>query len=297
MGKRILIALWRLATNIECRTLALLFAVGKSTVCQISADFTRSIVDNLMPLYVRFPRGELFHAVIDGFRERGFPQCGGAIDGTHVPIIAPPQHHTDYYNRKGWHSMIVQAVVDHEYKFMDIMAGWPGSVHDARVFQNSRIYKMGMDSTLFPDWLENIHGVEVPVALIGDPAYPLYSWMMKAYPRGNLSADQERFNYRLSSARMVVENAFGRLKGRWRCLLKRYDGTTENLVYVIGACCTLHNICEQHREEFPQQWLDEVHRVDANWEQPRPQTMNINAGNRTSAQDIREAITQWLRVN
>ena len=59
----------------------------------------------------------------------------------HILICAPELNHTDYYNRKGWYSMIVQAIVDHEYLFRDICVGWPGSVHNARVFVNSSIYK------------------------------------------------------------------------------------------------------------------------------------------------------------
>ena len=67
--------------------------------------------------------------------------CLNTIDGSHIPFCAPLQNHTDYYNRKGWYSMVVQAVVDHDYLFRDICVEWPGSVHDARIFVNSRIYK------------------------------------------------------------------------------------------------------------------------------------------------------------
>ncbi len=38
---------------------------------------------------------------------------------------------------------------------------------------------------------------------------------------------------------MVVENVFGRLKGRWRCLLKRMDGDLKNAPVIVAACVTL----------------------------------------------------------
>ena len=68
-------------------------------------------------------------------------QCAGAIDGSHIPVSAPIGNHTDYYNRKDWYSIVIQAVVDHNYIFHDIYIGWPGSVHDARVFVHSSLYK------------------------------------------------------------------------------------------------------------------------------------------------------------
>ena len=46
---------------------------------------------------------------------------------------------------------------------------------------------------------------------------------MKPYTGTGLSQAQRQFNYRVSRARVVVECAFGRLKGRWRSLLKRSD--------------------------------------------------------------------------
>ena len=52
----------------------------------------------------------------------------------------------------------------------------------------------------------------------------------------------------------VVENAYGRLKGRCRCLLKRSDVATCRVPTTVGACCTLHNICETHGEAFNEDW-------------------------------------------
>ena len=49
--------------------------------------------------------------------------------------------------------MMVQAVVDHNYLFRDICVGWPGSVHDARVFSNSLIYKQIMEQNLLENRL------------------------------------------------------------------------------------------------------------------------------------------------
>ena len=176
VGKRIVVALWRLATNIEYRTLGHLFGIGRSTACLITKEVCEAVVEHLMPKYIRLPQGEDFRQVVDGFHDRwGFPQVGGAIDGSHIPIVAPPEHHCDYFNRKGWHSVIMQGVVDHRYRFMDVQVGWPGGVHDARVFANSGLFIKGNDGTLFPDWKKEIGGVQVPIYLLGKKHLTLYS--------------------------------------------------------------------------------------------------------------------------
>ena len=56
---------------------------------------------------------------------------------------------------------------------------------------------------------------------------------MKPYQE-NVSMTQQ-FNYRHSRVSMVVENSFGRLKGRWKCLLKRIDILASNVPYIVGA--------------------------------------------------------------
>ena len=47
-----------------------------------------------------------------------------------------------------------------------------------------------------------------------------------------------------------MERAFGLLKARWRCLLKRLDDQIENISEVIIPCFALNNFCQLENEEF-----------------------------------------------
>jgi len=151
-----------------------------------------------------------------------------SVDGTHISITSPIECPADY-NRKGFHSIIMQGTVNYLGHFIDICVGWPGRVHDAFVFVNSTLHKRGQNGTLFPDW-KTISGKEIPLLMLGDPAYPLLHWLMKKFPdNGSLTQEQMTYHYRLSKARVVVEHAYGRLKGWWRCLLKRNDVLIDDL--------------------------------------------------------------------
>ena len=102
--------------------------------------------------------------------------------------------------------------MDNKGRFIDIYVGWPGQVHDARVFANSTLFRRGETKTLLPDWNERIDGVDVPLVMLGDLAYPLLCWLMKGFPdTSNLIRSEKRFNHRLSKAQVVVEHAYGRL--------------------------------------------------------------------------------------
>ena len=55
-----------------------------------------------------------------------------------------------------------------------------------------------------------------PYVFVADEAFPLRTYIMKLYAHRGLNATERIFNYRLSRARRIVENAFGILATRFR---------------------------------------------------------------------------------
>lgn len=81
--------------------------------------------------------------------------------------------------------------------------------------------------------------------LLGDSGYPLEPSLLTPFSNPGDGSPESRFNVKFTSARLVVEQAIGMLKGRWRCLCKQrklhYKPTTASKI--INACSVLHNIC------------------------------------------------------
>lgn len=72
-------------------------------------------------MYIKFPEGDDLLNVVQGLKTKlNMIQCAEGIDGSHILVSPPAMNHTDYYNRKGWYSIFVQTVVDHNYLFRDI---------------------------------------------------------------------------------------------------------------------------------------------------------------------------------
>ena len=85
-------------------------------------------------------------------------------------------------------SIILQGLVDHTGCFTDLNVGWPGRVHDSRVFNNSDFFTKGECGSLFPQQTILMGGVRVPIVIFGDGVYPLRPWLKKPYiDTGSLS--------------------------------------------------------------------------------------------------------------
>ena len=288
-NRRLALTLYYLASSAEYRTIAHLFGVSDSFVCKCIKEVCQAICYRLSQV-ICFPKDDELNEVIQMYEERwGFPMCAGAIDGTHIPIIAPTENHIEYVNRKGYHSILLQAVCDCHYLIRDAVIGWPGSVHDARVLSNSTIFRQGNDKTLFSGATNKmISDKEVAPVLIGDPAYPLLPWLLKPYPDKNSTQIERNFNYRLSRARMTIENTFGRLKGRFVRFAKRVDMEVPSLVRVVTASCILHNICEVQNNLFLPHW--DADQPSA----PRVTQVIDNLEVAGDGEDVRETIKRYF---
>ena len=136
--RRVLLTLYYLGQGGNFRAVANQFGVAVPTVSVIVQQITSAINRHLLPDLIKFPTTEeQLSATMKTFR---FPNCLGAIDGSHINIKKPVVHPTDYYNRKGNYSILIQGVCDGNGKFLSVSCGHPGSIHDARMLRRSTFY-------------------------------------------------------------------------------------------------------------------------------------------------------------
>ena len=252
LQKQVLITMWILG-NPEClRSVADRFNVTKSSAFRVYRRICEAIANNLSGQLIKFPSGQRAIDVVQGFEEkRAFPGVLGAIDGCHIPVKAPRKNHEQYINRKGFHSLQLQVICDMDMQFTDVFCGYPGSVHDARVFRNSPFFQ---DAEANPDNLfpKNTH-------LLGDSAYPLKKWVLTPFrDNGRLTRRQRRYNFVHSSTRMVVERSLSLLKGRFRKLKTQMEvDKIEDAPVIIVAACVLHNVCLMDDEDDIEDYMDD----------------------------------------
>lgn len=159
----------------------------------------------------------------------------GSIDGSHIKIVAPRNNSNSYVNRKGFHSLLLQAVCDHRMLFTDVYAGEVGSLHDYTLYKRSELYSAIQTQQV--RFYDDAH-------LVGDLAYKLHTNLMVGFKNnGHLTLRQKNFNLILNKIRVKIENSFAYLKGRFR-RLKFLEITRLDLAsLLIISACILHNVC------------------------------------------------------
>lgn len=130
--------------------------------------------------------------------------------------------------------------------------GHAGSVQNATVFVNSPICKMLKNGTIppCPKSLLKMNQSFPFVCYVIPPIHLTHSCVdMKDYELGGTEAEQY-FGFKHSSARMVIECAYGRFKARWGCLKGVLDVDLEFVPTLIYACFILHNYCELNHQNL-----------------------------------------------
>ena len=230
--KKILVALRYFGHQENVRLLSDIFDIADSSVLTCRDAVIRALLNNYQDRFISWPLDQNTQAdITEKFRvKKGFPGVLGCIDGTHIRIKAPKDHSQTYVNRKGYHSVILQAVCLHNMMFSSCFVGWPGSCHDARVLRNSQLWEDGAQAC------GQYH-------ILGDGAYPIKQWLMTPYrDTGNLTREQKNYNYVHSATRTIIERAFALLKGRFRRLQYIDCRTIEKADDIVLACCVLHNV-------------------------------------------------------
>ena len=133
--------------------------------------------------------------------------------------------------------------------FTYVYAGWIGSAHDSRVLRNSTLYHDAENryqvnvkklKKLLLFLLYKIKELFGQGHLLGDQGYPNLKWILRPY-KTKPNHTYTHFNKSLSKGRMIIENAFGLLKVKWRRMEKLVFHSEEKCALFSLACCVLHN--------------------------------------------------------
>ncbi|XP_025155789.1 protein ALP1-like isoform X1 [Harpegnathos saltator] len=191
----------------------------------------------------------LFRSMVDRFSYWAhFRNLGGSIDGSHIRIDKPSEDPVAYINRKHYFSIHMQGTVNEQNKFLDVLIGYPGSVHDARVFANS---------SLAEDLPALCHNRNI---ILGDAAYPCLPQLITPYrDNGHLTQAQRNFNRIHSQCKISVEHTFGVLKQRFRELYFLKLRNMQFIIKFIFACCVLHNMADFNDMQYMEEPEDDNH--------------------------------------
>uniref|UniRef100_A0A672Y642 Putative nuclease HARBI1 n=1 Tax=Sphaeramia orbicularis TaxID=375764 RepID=A0A672Y642_9TELE len=221
---KLLAMLHFLASGSFQRTVAICAGISQSSFCCVVSQVLNAM-SHRMGRHIQFPLA-------------GFPRVIGAIDCTHVQLVPPSDREHVYRNRKHTHSLNVQNVCDSHGVITNVVAKYPGSVHDSFILRNSVLFSKLRDGEYGDGWI------------LGDSAHPLHPYLLT--PVLNLTTPGEhRYSAANIQTRNAVEHTFDVLKSQFRCL-DRTGGallySPEKVAQIMVVYCILH-IAKHHGME------------------------------------------------
>ena len=145
--------------------------------------------------------------------------------------------------------MKVQAICLPNGRFSDVLARFPRSVHDSRIWKLSQVGMYVKNNFLFGKHI------------LGDSGYMLRQCLLTPY-RQPASIAQENYNCVHKKTRVLIEQTFGRRKRRFHCLHGEIPMAPDKVCTIIVACAVLHNMVIVWKQPMLEDLVIDQHIID-----------------------------------
>ncbi|PKA51492.1 hypothetical protein AXF42_Ash002857 [Apostasia shenzhenica] len=232
-------ALFRLAHAAPFPAVARRFGLpSPDLACRAFYEVCKAVADQLGHL---FELSSDLTRVLQGFHWMSLPNCCGALG---------------FSRFAGEASVVAQAVVDSEGRFLDVSAGWRSSMPPAEILPRTKLYSsQAVVLAGGPPLQLNGVGSSVPRYFLGGSCCPLLPWLLTPFAGNHGGGAAAVFNVVHGRGMELVHRAFGRLRARWQLLRGVWkEECAEALPFVIVAACLLHNYLIKCSEPLPEDW-------------------------------------------
>ncbi|KAK3143565.1 hypothetical protein QOZ80_4AG0301920 [Eleusine coracana subsp. coracana] len=238
-------ALFRLAHAAPARAVARRFGLPSPAVAaRAFYEVCRAAADRLAPLLDLAAPDRISRAV-PGFCALSLPNCCGALG----------------YARFGAAAATAQALVDADGRFLDLSVGWDPAAPPAEILPRTKL-ATSQSLVLANAPHGELIGGSVPRYFLGPASCPLLPWLVTPYTAESTDSDhsllskESIFNHVHAQGMRVLEDAFARVRARWRLLDECWNGECqEALPYVVVAGVLLHNFLIRCGEPMPDEMV------------------------------------------
>jgi hypothetical protein len=172
-----------------------------------------------------------------------FPDCGLIVDATvqkrGKPIGEFEEAKAFFSGKHHIYCLKSQVVINREGLAIHIVAGVAGSIHDLKLFRENQSSLASLIAS-HPGESTKILVDKGYIGEINNPAITLVTPKKKP-AGGSLDQNQMKYNQRLSSVRVMVENYFGRLQSKFHIMVRRWSSDNEFYPVIFEICCALVN--------------------------------------------------------
>lgn len=259
-AQKLAIFLETIGSSSNQRITALTFGCSQATVSRVISEVSDMFYSRRSD-FIKWPTEEERNDIALRFYSLcGIPNVVGALDGTHIKIMAPTESKDSYVNRKSYHSINMGAIADIDLKFIWVSANFPGRADDSKVFRSSALYR-------------DLCSGRKEGTLLADNAYRSENFLLKPILGESRTESETRYTMAVCKGRVVVEHAFGALKRQFISLQTELRHSPARSAKIIVAACCLRNLCIATKEDMfrpTEQTMttcDEPNEAEATYEQ------------------------------